>query len=421
MVARVEPAQEAPVSNSRLARDSADRPGDDPIFALNAEAERRARAGEHVLNSTLGSLMDESGRLAVMPSVFEAFGRVDPARAAGYAPISGPPAFLAAVVADLLDKSPLAEAAVAAATPGGTGALHHAIVNFLEPGEKLLTTSYYWGPYATLATHTRRSLATFEMFRSGGGLDTAALERALRRLQSEQSRSLVVLNTPCHNPTGYSFDAGDWERVTALLARAAEVAPVTLLLDLAYAKFAGTRSVDWRRAIEPLLGHVTLLFAWTASKAFAQYGARVGACVAVEADRGERERIKNALGFSCRGTWSNCNHLGMLAVTELLTDPALRARADGEREGLRALLQERVRLFNELASRARLDFPRYEGGFFVAVFTPDARRTAEVMSQDGVYVVPLERAVRIAICATPLAEVPRLVQSLERGVRAAGG
>ncbi len=417
----MEPAQEVPVSPSRLAGESADRPGDDPIFALNAEAERRARAGERILNSTLGSLLDEQGRLAVMPAVFEAFARVSAERAAGYAPISGPPAFLAAVVDDLFGSGKLAENAVAAATPGGTGALHHAIVNFLEPGEKLLTTSYYWGPYATLATHTRRSLATFEMFRSGGGLDTAALERALQRLLAEQSRALVVLNTPCHNPTGYSFDEGDWSRVTAILARAAKDAPVTLVLDLAYAKFAGPHAVDWRRAVEPLLGHATLLFAWTASKAFAQYGARVGACVAVEAEAKEREKIKNALGFSCRGTWSNCNHLGMLAVTELLSDPGLRARADREREGLRTLLQERVKLFNEHASRAGLGYPRYEGGFFVAVFTPDAKKTAEVMKTEGVFVVPLERAVRIAICATPRAEIPRLVAALEKGVRAAGG
>jgi aromatic-amino-acid transaminase len=416
----VEPA-EAPVTASRLARDSSDRPGDDPIFALNAEAERRARAGERILNSTLGSLMGEDGRLAVMPAVFEALRRVDPARAAGYAPISGPPAFLTAVIGDLFDASRMAEAAVAAATPGGTGALHHALVNFLEPGEKLLTTSYYWGPYATLATHTRRGLSTFEMFREDGGLDTAALERGLRRLQREQSRVLLVLNTPCHNPTGYSFDADDWKRVAEIVADAAEDTPITLLLDLAYAKFCGPRAVDWRAAIEPLLGRVTLLCAWTASKSFAQYGARVGALVAVEADRAERDKIRNALGFSCRGTWSNCNHLGMLAVTELLADSALRARADREREGLRTLLQERVRLFNEHAARFGLTFPRYEGGFFVAVFTPDARRTAEVMKQDGVYVVPLERAVRIAICATPCAEVARLVQALERGVRAAGG
>ena len=43
---------------------AAARPGNDPIFALNAEANRRAAAGESILNSTLGALMTDDGRLA---------------------------------------------------------------------------------------------------------------------------------------------------------------------------------------------------------------------------------------------------------------------------------------------------------------------------------------------------------------------
>ena len=100
------------------------RPGDDPIFALHGEAVRRAAEGQDVLNSTIGALMDDEGRLAVMPSVFEAYRRVPPERAAAYAPISGPPAFLDAVKRDILGDTPLAERAVAVATPGGTGACH---------------------------------------------------------------------------------------------------------------------------------------------------------------------------------------------------------------------------------------------------------------------------------------------------------
>src|SRR5258707_5751072 len=29
-----------------------------------------------------------------------------------------------------------------------------------------------------------------------------------------------------------------------------------------------------------------------------------------------RSRIASALSFACRGTWSNCNHLGLLAIAE---------------------------------------------------------------------------------------------------------
>ena len=83
------------------------------------------------------------------------------------------------------------------------------------------------------------------------------------------------------------------------------------------------------------------------------------------------------------------------------------------------LLSERVRVFNREASRADLRFPRYEGGFFVAVFTGDAQTTAASCQEEGVFVVPMDGAVRVALCSTSAADVPRLVEVLARGVEAA--
>jgi len=104
-------------SSGSLIPEAAAREGNDPIFALHGEAVRRAAAGESILNSTLGALMYDDGSLAVMPAAAEALGRVPHARAAGYAPISGDPPYLAAVIADLLGEGGLAEQAVAVATP----------------------------------------------------------------------------------------------------------------------------------------------------------------------------------------------------------------------------------------------------------------------------------------------------------------
>lgn len=403
---------------SHLIPDSQGRPADDPIFALNAEAVRRAKAGESIVNATLGALMEDDGRLATMPVVFEALAAVSPERAAAYAPISGEPRFLAAVIKDLYGEGPMAEASVAVATPGGTGALHHAVVNFLEPGESLLTPNSYWGPYRTIAQHTGRGLETFAMFDAHGSFHAQAFADALMRQLDRQPRALVLLNTPCNNPTGYSLDDKDWTSLAASLRTASRRGSVALCVDLAYARFGAAPPNHWVRHVQPLIGEIQLLAAWTASKTFAQYGARVGALVATHPGADERLRLKSALSFSCRGTWSNCNHGGMLAVTELLENAALRARADTERERLRALLNERVAAFNRAAAKAGLRYPRYEGGFFVTVFTPDAAATAERMKGLGVYVVPIDGAVRVALCSTPLRDVPRVVEALAAGLAA---
>lgn len=414
----VTPPATKPFTTS-LIPSAAARPADDPIFLLNAEALKRAQAGESIVNATLGALMEDDGTLAVMPSVVEAIQRVPSKRGASYAPILGDPPFLRAVVQDVFDGHVLGTQAVAAATPGGTGALYHAMTCFLEPGQAVLTTNWFWGPYQTIASHTGRRVDTFDMFDASGRLDLAAFEAALARSIQKQGRALVFFNFPCHNPTGYSLDETEWQGVAEIVRKAGEQAPVIFLIDLAYARFGSPASQRWWPHAQRMLESATVLVAWTASKSFAQYGARVGALVAAHQDAAERQRIQNALAFACRGTWSNCNHVGLLAITDLLDNPAYKNKADVERARLIQLLDERVFVFNREAAQAGLRYPRYEGGFFVSVFANDAEACAASMREEGVFVVPMKGAVRVALCSTPSRDVARLVKALKSGVQRA--
>jgi aromatic-amino-acid transaminase len=369
----------------------------------------------------MGALMDDECKLAIMPSVCEALLRVPLDRAAGYSPIAGPAPFLEAIISDLFGDSPLAAQSVAAATPGGTGAIYHSVVNFLEPGQNALTTDYFWGPYSVITEHAGRGIDTFNMFGEDGRFDLDAFATGIDRHIAEQGRALILLNFPCHNPTGYSLDEAEWAAVAEVVRFAGERAPVATVYDCAYLRFADPASDHWLHAIETMLETGTVLVAWTASKTFAQYGARIGALVAMHQDADERQRLSNAMTYSCRATWSNCSHHGQLAITELLTDPDLKARAKAEREDMIVMLRSRASVFDTNAREAALNVPRYEGGFFVAVFTPDGEKTAEVMRDEGVYVVPMEGAVRVALCCTPEAQIPRIVEALRIGVDAAGG
>jgi aromatic-amino-acid transaminase len=288
----------------------------------------------------------------------------------------------------------------------------------------MLTTNWYWSPYHTLCDEADRKLDTFEMFTPSGSLDIASLDAAIGRTLAAQGRALVCINDPAHNPTGYSMTADEWKAVAACVAEHAARGPVTLLVDCAYLLYAG--GGDPRAFIaylRPLLGKAGLLFAWSASKSFTQYGLRVGALIACVADAKERAMVEAAFSYSCRGTWSNCNRGGLLAVTRMLADPDVARACASERDDLRRLLLSRVERFNTLARAKGLVYPRYEGGFFVTVFTDQARAKAAAMRAQGVYVVPQVRpgpavsrgpkgALRVALCAVSEGEVPRLVDAL---------
>jgi aromatic-amino-acid transaminase len=395
------------------------RPTDDPIFALNKEATQRRQQGESIVNATVGALLDDEGKLAILPTSTRAVHEVAAVDWAMYAPIAGTPEFLRAVIDDLLGDEPeLKRSAVAVATPGGSGALRHAIANFLEPGQALLTTSWFWGPYRTLCDEGERKLETFEMFGPDGGLDVAALDGALARLLKTQGRALVVLNDPCQNPTGYSMSDDEWRAVVECVSTHAAERPVTLLVDCAYFLYGAREPRAFLRHVRQLVSRATVLFAWSASKSYTHYGLRVGALVACVSDPGERGMVEAALSYSCRGTWSNCNRGGLAAITRLLTDTAMARACTAEREELKRLLLARVGAFNRHARKRGLRYPRYEGGFFVTVFDDRAKDRAEAMRAKGVYVVPQTRegggggALRVALCSVAERDVQRLVEAL---------
>jgi aromatic-amino-acid transaminase len=85
------------------------------------------------------------------------------------------------------------------------------------------------------------------------------------------------------------------------------------------------------------------------------------------------------------------------------------------------VLDERVRIFNELAPAYELQYPRYEGGFFVTVFSADPLRAAAAMREEGLFVVPQEGALRVALCAVSKDEIPALVEILGSNNRREAG
>jgi aromatic-amino-acid transaminase len=396
------------------------RSSDDPIFSLAREAAQRKERGEDILNATIGVLLDDDGSLSVMPTVTRAVQEVPALDWASYAPIAGTPEFLRAVIDDLAAGDPdLLQTAVAVATPGGSGALRHAITNFLEPGQAALTTSWFWAPYDTLCDEADRRLETFEMFGPTGTFDVTALDAAIARHLASQGRALVILNDPGHNPTGYSMSDDDWRGVVDCIGAHAAEGPVTLLVDCAYMLWGPRdRRAQFAR-IRALVAKAPVLFAWTASKSFTHYGLRVGALVACVRDAKERAMVEAALAYSCRGTWSNCNRGGLTAITRLLVDAQMARACSEERDGFRAILRARVNAFNHHARAAGLRYPRYGGGFFVTVFDDAAREKAKAMRDQGVYVVPQARpglsgALRVAVCAVAEHQMPRLVNALAK-------
>ncbi|MBQ1776935.1 MAG: aminotransferase class I/II-fold pyridoxal phosphate-dependent enzyme, partial [Acidaminococcaceae bacterium] len=218
----------------------------DIIFAANAlaVADAAANGAENVTNGTIGAIMDDDSKLVCLPTVEAVFRNLPINEVIAYAPIAGTPDYLEKVQVATFGKSRPNGFTSAVATTGGTGGIHHAIWNYTEAGDTVITADWYWGAYKVLCLDMGRKLDTYKMLTDEGTFNLPALEAKVNALLDRQNSVMVIINTPAHNPTGYSLTKEDMDQVVAMLKNATEKTgkQAILFLDAAYIDYAGEKN-----------------------------------------------------------------------------------------------------------------------------------------------------------------------------------
>jgi aromatic-amino-acid transaminase len=155
--------------------------------------------------------------LVCLPTVEKVYRNLPTNELIAYAPISGLPEYLDKVIVAAFGKSKPAGYTAAVATAGGTGAIHHAIWNYTEQGDVVITSDWYWGAYKVLCRDMNRELQTYTMLTKDNKFNLPPLEKKVVEVLKKQSSIMVIINTPAHNPTGYSLTTKDMEAVVKML------------------------------------------------------------------------------------------------------------------------------------------------------------------------------------------------------------
>lgn len=378
-------------------------PKEDKIFAINGRAKAMIaeKGADAVINATVGALLDDEGKLIVMESVMDAIVRLRPEDYAEYAPITGTPDFKEAAKKALFGSHVTDRYVEVCATPGGTGALRNAIANYSRPGDKVLTSDWFWAGYTTIAGELGRSIDTYPLFTEEGTFHAAGFADKVEELAGAQGSLVILLNTPAHNPTGYSLTDADWDAVVAALNTASAKGKITLLVDAAYIDFAGDEE-EYRsffKKIEQLEGGVLPLVAYSASKTLTLYGMRTGAlvCMAKEADIAAE--FKQVMEFSSRGSWSNGVRAGQTVLAKIYASEDLLAKVAKEREYFRNILIARGKAFEAALREEGVSNVPFDAGFFTCVEHADPGAVSANLEEQGIFTVPLAKGVRVSVAS----------------------
>lgn len=393
----------------------------DRAFELNAQAIAAAEklGKSKVINATVGSILDEQGGMVLLPTVEKVIRNIPANDIASYAPIAGLPNYLKALE-DVTFRGSRPDAHISTvATAGGTGALHHAIWNYSEVGDTILSADWYWGAYPSLAADALRKFETFSFYTEKKTFNVEAFEKKVAELTVKQDSLLSIINSPAHNPTGYSLTDDEWDAVIDVVKKyALQGKRMALVVDIAYIDFAGD-SEECRlfmRKFSNLHENIMIIFSVSMSKSFTLYGQRSGGIIGVSSNKEAMDEFFTAIETTSRATWSNVNRSAMKTLDVIYNDKTIFAAVEQERAGFKSLIEQRSAIFVDEAKEIGLEILPYCGGFFISIPAPNAGDAVEKLIQKEIYTLPLPKGVRIATCAIPLAQVPGLAKQIKEAI-----
>ena len=399
---------------------------EDKIFGANNRAVALAEklGNDKVINGTVGSLLDENGDLVMLDVVQKAYKELTPKEIVAYAPIQGYPDYLNAAIDQCFGESRPDGYIRACATSGGSGVLHHVIHNYSEWGDEILTSDYHWGAYGSMCKDNGRTLREFSLLTEQGTFNLESFKENVQVLVDKQYNTVIIMNSPANNPTGFALSDSDWDHVLDFLKQVVKGKDKNIIFvsDVAYLDYSGEKQ-ECRKFFKKfgnLPDNILVVVSYTCSKGFTMYGQRMGAMICVTANEDVANEFVAINQYTSRATWSNSNSAAMKAMANICKDPAKVAELDAERAKYFKLIKERADIFMKEASACGLKYLPYLSGFFITIPMEGAQKVCDFMEKENIFLVPLSNGIRLAVCSVSKSKITGLAAKIKAAIETVG-
>jgi len=347
-----------------------------PKGILTQSAEARQKAYDK-FNATIG-IATEDLHTMCLPSVMSHISGIRSSDALTYAPSFGIFALRQMWKEAMYEKNPsLKDKTISqpVVTNGITHGLSVFSDMFIDPDDVLIFPDKLWGNnYLIMSVRGDAHISQYPMFSEQGGFNLEGFEARVREEAHNNYKVVVFLNFP-NNPTGYTINEEEADRIASILTAVAEEGTnVIAVTDDAYfglcyedapikeSLFSRLCDQHPRLLAVKLDGATKELFVWGLRVGFITYGTVI---------KGDNARFYEALerktAGNIRGTVSNASHLGQSIVLKALKSPETYKEREEKVSILRQrALQVKETLKNSKYSDAWEPYP-FNSGYFMCI------------------------------------------------------
>lgn len=370
---------------------------------------------DNVVDASIGSLYDEQGKLVAYTSVYDNFNQITNQTKAAYAQsFAGNHDYIKCVNQWIIQNADFKLLHNSVATIGGTGAISLAMSTMLEAKQCVLAPNIAWASYKLMAEQFDLDYQTYPLMKEDR-FDLEGFQTAVLKILEHHDKIMIILNDPCHNPTGLSMGKACWQEVIAFLNAQDPTKSIIILNDIAYIDYCFNleHSRDYLEAMNDINPNILFLVSFSISKTLTSYGMRTGALFIAHRSLKTLEQVLVVAEKACRSIWSNIPNGAMHNFSSLMLNHQ-QAFLD-EKQSYIDLLRERSQIFINEALLVGLECYHYDEGFFITLkLDNDIReKLHQSLIEHHIYTVKVNLGIRIAICSLPIDKTKGLATKIK--------
>ena len=376
----------------------------DTVFAVVqlAKEDKEKNGPENVVDATIGALYGEDGKLVAFESVFDNYDKIPHTVKAAYASsFIGNEGFRKEVYSWLFDNINSNLKYEVIATPGGSGAVALTFQSILEENQTVIIPDIAWGSYKLMASQNNLKSVTYSMF-NNNKFNIDSFKETILDVSKTQDKILVVINDPCHNPTGYTMSKEEWIEIINFLNEVSKEVPCVILNDVAYIDYS--YDLDNSRNYLELFNNISdglmVILAFSISKSLTSYGLRCGAAIPLATKQESVDQVRIVFEKGARATWSNIPNAAMENFTWVVSEN--KENFLKEKQHYIDLIKKRSSIFIEEAKEVNLSHYPYMEGFFVTLNMPSNEirdKYHQKLMDNHIYTVCVNKGIRVAMCS----------------------
>ncbi len=379
------------------------------ILKISKDAIAASKKHKGVINSSVGMFYDDEKNVGGMPIVTQAIKNFSDNDILPYPSVDGGLEFKTNVISWVfkeyekeIRKTMFVDAC---ATPGGSGAIAATFSVYTKQNDYVFVSDIRW-QYERFAARAKLRLFEHKLFK-GDNFDIENFKIRLDELCAIQKRVIVIVNDPCHNPTGYTLSEAEWEQIINILNTKIDN-EIVFIYDVAYLDFSHEK--DNRKKMSYLVQlktHIITIISFSGSKTFGAYGLRLGAAIGLSSDEEKVKMFHKSYVNEARGSWSASPTVSINLMNYFAQTENKNAFLTGLNK-INSLVQLRSASFIEQCKTIGVKTHPFRSGFYVVVLTPNPEKDYLKLAEKHIYAVPMSGGIRFALCSMSAQEIKGL-------------